>query len=141
MEVWPPGHKSPIHDHGDACAIIRVLSGTIQCTWYDTLISGQDPLRLGQPVSLNKDQVTWLGENQYQIHALENTTQQTCVTLQCYEFPKDNNLHEEKFRFIEETTKEKTEFIPNSDSTFADFFKYMKWEWDNKQPYPPSTPQ
>ena len=24
LEIWPPGHCSPIHDHGDANAIIKV---------------------------------------------------------------------------------------------------------------------
>ncbi|KAJ5290782.1 hypothetical protein N7478_000033 [Penicillium angulare] len=129
MEVWPPGHKSPIHDHGDACAVIRVLSGTIQCTWYDTLVENVDPIMLGQPVALKKDQITWLGENQYQIHALENKNDETCITLQCYEYPKDNDVHEEKFRFIETSTKAKDRFTPNSDSTFTEFYQLMKDEW------------
>lgn len=24
VEIWPPGHYSSIHDHGDACAVIKV---------------------------------------------------------------------------------------------------------------------
>jgi hypothetical protein len=139
MEVWPPGHKSPIHDHGNACAVIRVLSGAIQCTWYDTLVAGIDPIKLGQPVQLSKDQFTWLGENQYQIHALENTTQQTCVTLQCYEFPEDDNIHVEKFRYIKADSKEKKDFIPESDCTFTDFNRYMMQEWMTGRPYPTKT--
>lgn len=136
MEVWPPGHKSPIHDHGDACAIIRVLSGTIQCSYYDTLVSKVEPKLLGQPIELDKDQITWLGDNQYQIHALENIRSRTCITLQCYQFPKGNDLHEEKFRFFDASSKEQTDFHPNSDCTFTDFYDIMKTEWDTKKPYP-----
>ncbi|KAK6522771.1 hypothetical protein TWF281_002207 [Arthrobotrys megalospora] len=136
MEVWPPGHKSVIHDHGDACAVIRVLSGKIQCTWYDALISGTDPNPLGPPVQLQKDQITWLGKNQYQVHALENTQKETCVTLQCYQFPKGDNVHVEKFRYIDVTKKTKEPFKPNSDCTFEEFCGYMEWEWKNKKPYP-----
>ncbi|OKL56393.1 hypothetical protein UA08_08078 [Talaromyces atroroseus] len=135
MEVWPPKHMSPIHDHGDACAVIRVLSGTIQCTWYDALIQGFEPIKLGNEVLLKKDQITWLGENQYQIHALKNTMDKTCVTLQCYEFPHDNDVHEEKFRYIDSTTKNKKNFVPNSDCTFEEFYKYIKWEWTYKGPH------
>jgi len=134
MEVWPPGHRSVIHDHGDACAVIRVLSGTIQCTWYDSLESGKAPTQLGNQCLLRKDQVTWLGENQYQVHSLENKKDWTCVTLQCYEFGEENNVHEEKFRYVEKGS-EKKDFIPNSDCTFAEFYDYMDWEWKYQKAY------
>ncbi|KAK6353077.1 hypothetical protein TWF696_005067 [Orbilia brochopaga] len=132
MEIWPPGHKSPIHDHGDACAVIRVLYGKIQCTWYNSL--GPDPIKLCNPATLIKDQITWLGNNQFQCHALENTESETCITLQCYEFPREDNVHAEKFRFIEATTNKiaKEPFIPNSDCTLTDFYDYMKAEWSPK---------
>ncbi|KAK6504449.1 hypothetical protein TWF506_002646 [Arthrobotrys conoides] len=136
MEVWPPRHRSPIHDHGNACAVIRILSGAIQCTWYDAVIGGAEPTKLGEPVVLKKDKITWIGDNQYQVHALENTKEETCVTLQCYAFTDDNNLHVEKFQYIDAKSKDKAPFTPNSDCTFEDFYTYMKWEWDNKGPYP-----
>lgn len=136
MEVWPPGHRSVIHDHGDACAVIRVLSGSIQCTWYEALINGEDPVPLGNPVELEKDQITWLGDNHYQVHALQNNKKGTCVTLQCYEFPRHNNLHEEKFRYINATTREKEVFTPNSDCSFEVFYEIMLWEAKNHRPYP-----
>ncbi|KAF3906734.1 hypothetical protein AA313_de0202059 [Arthrobotrys entomopaga] len=141
IEVWPPKHKSPIHDHGDACAVIRVLSGAIQCTWYDAVISKTEPTVLCTPVLLQKGEITWLGDSQYQVHALENTQKQTCVTLQCYAFTDDNNLHVEKFFFIDATSKDKAPFTPNSDCTFEDFYTYMKWEWENKKPYPTGPPK
>lgn len=105
MEIWPPGHKSPIHDHGNACAVIRVLSGSIRCTWYDTLVTGRTPHSLGPPLELKKDMVTWLGDNQYQIHELENKSDRTCVTLQCYVFSKDDKIHKEQLTFLK-TAKE-----------------------------------
>ena len=27
LEIWPSGHHSPVHDHGNACAVIKVLYG------------------------------------------------------------------------------------------------------------------
>ena len=136
MEIWPPGHKSPIHEHGNACAVIRVLTGKIQCTWYNTIDEGVKPVAIGQPVQLNKDQFTWLGENQYQIHALENITEETCVTLQCYEFAAKDDLHEERFRFIEQDTDKRQDFVPNSDCTFTEFNNHMMYEWATGQPCP-----
>ncbi len=29
MEIWPPGHFSPIHNHGNAFGIVRMLHGSL----------------------------------------------------------------------------------------------------------------
>ena len=29
MEIWPPGHFSPIHNHGNAFGVVRLLHGSI----------------------------------------------------------------------------------------------------------------
>ena len=29
LEIWPAGHNSPIHNHGNAYGIVRVLHGDI----------------------------------------------------------------------------------------------------------------
>ncbi len=29
MEIWPPGHFSPIHNHGNSFGIVRMLHGSI----------------------------------------------------------------------------------------------------------------
>ncbi|KAJ5525311.1 hypothetical protein N7494_011961 [Penicillium frequentans] len=132
MEIWPPGHKSPIHDHGNACAVIRVLSGSIRCTWYDTLVTGRTPHSLGPPLELKKDMVTWLGDNQYQIHELENKSDRTCVTLQCYAFSKDDKIHKEQFDFLK--NGQRMGFTPDSDYTFAKFCEEMEKECPQKTP-------
>ncbi|XRM48126.1 hypothetical protein ABZX51_011066 [Aspergillus tubingensis] len=130
MEVWPPGHRSVIHDHGKACAVIRVLSGTINCTWYDSLDTEGGPRRLGNTAEFREGQVTWLGENHYQVHSLENRTQQTCITLQCYEFAENDNIHDENFWYIDGVGGEKRAWPPTSDCTFADFYNIMRRERD-----------
>ncbi len=37
IEVWPPGHYSPIHSHSSTYAVIRVLSGEILVRLYPAL--------------------------------------------------------------------------------------------------------
>ena len=37
VEIWPPDCYSPIHDHADTVAVIKVLSGTITSTFYNPL--------------------------------------------------------------------------------------------------------
>ncbi|KAL4895636.1 hypothetical protein BDV59DRAFT_172863 [Aspergillus ambiguus] len=61
MEIWPPGNSSPIHDHGNASAIIKALEGQNLCTYYSSLdIRGPDnePQPIGSPVLLKKGDVT-----------------------------------------------------------------------------------
>ncbi|GFG10268.1 cysteine dioxygenase [Aspergillus udagawae] len=128
MEIWPPGNSSPIHDHGNASAIIKVLEGQIDCTYYDSIDVGK-PIVIGS-VTFNKGAVTWLGEKQYQIHMLKNKYHMTCVTIQCYRYEDSDDQHSEFFRFIKDNKI--TNFAPNSDIQFSEFEEKMRHEWDQQ---------
>jgi len=45
LEIWPKDHSSPIHNHGDTTAIIKVLHGEIYSEFYNPLAekSGENP--------------------------------------------------------------------------------------------------
>ncbi|KAF4337730.1 cysteine dioxygenase [Fusarium beomiforme] len=129
MEIWPPGHKSPIHQHGDASAVIRVLYGKIQVSWFDKVEEGSPSQLIGNPVILEEGKVTWLGKDQYQVHQLENTSDTVCITLQCYQFDEDDNVHDEAFYWKDEKGNRK-KFIPNSDKAYGLFVREVKDEWD-----------
>ncbi|KAF5003515.1 hypothetical protein FDECE_9938 [Fusarium decemcellulare] len=129
MEIWPPGHKSPIHQHGEASAVIRVLYGSIDVTWFDALQEGSAPKKIGNPVRISKGDVTWLGDKQYQIHQLQNNCKTVCITLQCYQFEKHDIVHDEAFHWIDKN-RHLNEFIPNSDMAYGRFVQAMKAEWD-----------
>ncbi|RGP66306.1 cysteine dioxygenase type i [Fusarium sporotrichioides] len=129
MEIWPPGHMSPIHQHGDASAIIRVLYGSINVTWFDALQENGNPQVIGQPVNLKKGDVTWLGEDQYQIHQLRNMSKTVCITLQCYQFEKHDTVHDESFHWMD-SKRHIERFIPNSDMAYGQFVQAMKAEWE-----------
>lgn len=131
VEIWPSGHHSPIHDHGNASAVIKVLKSEINCTYFASL-NILDPE--GKPIKiktakLSKGQVTWLGENQYQIHQLHNDSKAVCVTLQCYGFEDDGSDHRETFDFITQGSTVDT-FVPNSDMAFGEFYDQIKKEWE-----------
>jgi hypothetical protein len=32
MEIWPPGHFSPVHNHGGCFGVVRVLHGEVRST-------------------------------------------------------------------------------------------------------------
>lgn len=37
LEIWPKNHSSPIHNHGDTTAIIKVLHGEIYSEFFNPL--------------------------------------------------------------------------------------------------------
>ncbi|KAG5789183.1 hypothetical protein H9Q69_011764 [Fusarium xylarioides] len=133
MEIWPPNHKSPIHQHGEASAVIRVLSGKIQVSWFDKVEEGSPSQLIGNPVILEEGQVTWLSKNQYQVHQLENTSDKVCITLQCYQFDADDNIHDEAFYWKDEKGHRR-KFIPNSDSAYGLFVQKVHEEWKKSHP-------
>ncbi|KAI8711932.1 Cysteine dioxygenase [Fusarium sp. LHS14.1] len=135
MEIWPPGHSSPIHQHGDASAIIRVLHGSIDVTWYDALKKNRIPKQIGNQVRLSEGDMTWLGEKQYQIHQLKNNTDKVCITLQCYQFEEHDTIHDEAFHWMDKKLQIK-DFIPNSDMAYGLFVQKMKEEWEAENPKP-----
>ncbi|KAJ4180116.1 hypothetical protein NW755_011965 [Fusarium falciforme] len=133
MEIWPPGHSSPIHQHGNASAVIRVLYGSIDVTWFDALKTNRMPKEINNPVRLSEGDMTWLGEKQYQIHQLKNNSDKVCITLQCYQFEKHDTIHDEAFHWMDKNLQIK-DFIPNSDMAYGLFVQKMKEEWEVENP-------
>ncbi|KAF4432140.1 Cysteine dioxygenase [Fusarium acutatum] len=133
MEIWPPKHKSPIHQHEDASAVIRVLYGQIQVSWFDKVEEGSPSQLIGNPVNLEEGKVTWLGKDQYQVHQLENTSDSVCITLQCYQFDDDDRIHDEAF-YWKDKDGHRNKFIPNSDSAYGLFVQKVHEEWKKSHP-------
>ncbi|KIY71581.1 hypothetical protein CYLTODRAFT_441230 [Cylindrobasidium torrendii FP15055 ss-10] len=136
LEIWPAGHYSPIHDHGDAYAVIKVLHGAIECTYYDALREQPAPNPLyPNPTVLCKGDVTWLGKEIYQVHRLRNlsTAGKVCCTVQCYQYGDKDTTHYEAFRYLKEegSLKEVEDFQPNSDADLATFKTTIWNEWKN----------
>ncbi|KAK5991267.1 hypothetical protein PT974_09547 [Cladobotryum mycophilum] len=152
MEIWPPGHFSPIHDHGNASAVIKVLYGSIDCTWYDAVHEDRTPVTvasdnakpienrypIGHAVKLSQGDVTWLGDNQYQIHKLHNRYKTVCITLQCYQFDDDKTAapdYREYFTYTDDAQKQHKSH-PTSDMDFVDLVKVLAAEWEIPSPIP-----
>jgi hypothetical protein len=126
LEIWPGGHYSPVHDHGNACAVIKVLHGSINCSWYDSL--RRDSIKIGAG-NLRTGDVTWIGDNNYQIHKLHNTTPSVCCTIQCYRYTEQDNVHYDGFNWVNDKG-DVAKFLPNSDKAFPEFRDIIKREWE-----------
>lgn len=128
MEIWPVGHYSPIHNHGGASAIIRVLNGSIHASLFPFL-SG-DYTTPFATTNFEKDDITWISPTLNQVHQLKNldTNKDTCITIQCYMYETDDNKHYDYFDYLDGNNVQQP-FEPNSDMEFIEFKKTIKNEW------------
>jgi len=131
MEIWPPGHFSPIHNHAGANAIIRVLSGNIQVKLFP-MLSHYHETPFAEKV-FSKDDVTWITPTLNQTHQLKNpfTDGPTCITIQCYMYGENNTIHYGYFDYIQGDSIQ--QFDPNSDMGFLEFKATMRKEWEQFQ--------
>ncbi len=130
MEIWPVGHYSPVHNHGGASAVIRVLHGSINVSLFPYL-GAVEPF--GQ-TNFKKEDVTWISPELNQVHQLKNLegNKDTCITIQCYMYEDDDTKHYDYFDYLD-ADGAKQQFEPNSDMGFVEFKKLMKKEWEEFQ--------
>lgn len=129
MEIWPVGHYSPIHNHGGAEAVIKVLHGAIDVDLYRMLSPfHQSPFATAAFV---KDDVAWISSRLNQVHKLVNRgTEEPCITIQCYLYADTNEAHWPYFDYLE--TAKIAHFDPNSDADYLTFKKIMRTEWERR---------
>ena len=141
MEIWPSGHYSPIHDHGGADAVIKVLHGEIKVDLYPFLSPAHRvPFTYAR---FRKGDVTWISARLNQVHKLENDNpDEPCITIQCYLYDETDPVHWPYFDYLKDGS-EIGLFDPNSDASYEEFKRIMKEEWANPpkpEPAPPAPP-
>ncbi|CAF0854776.1 unnamed protein product [Adineta steineri] len=131
LEIWPPGHYSPIHAHANTYGIIRVLYGEMNVTLYRTL-----SLKNTKPIHdtiIYENQVTWLSPGLNQVHKLKNQSpHKSCITIQAYEYVSDEVSHYEYFDYIDNSGQSIHKFDPVSDLDYSEFKNIMITEWNNR---------
>jgi predicted metal-dependent enzyme (double-stranded beta helix superfamily) len=132
MEIWPPGHYSPIHNHGSSSAVIRVLNGSINVSMFPYLSA--DVVEPFAKADFKKDDVTWISPTLNQIHQLKNLegNKDTCITIQCYMYENHDKTHYDYFDYLDADGKTQ-QYEPDSDMGFLEFKKTMKAEWKGRR--------
>jgi len=99
LEIWLYKHYSSIHDHGNAYAIIKVIHGSINVRVHKKMKThNQQPLKT---LTIAKGDVTWISPNWYQTHQLiNNTSEDYCATIQCYQYGNENDQHWPYFDYV-----------------------------------------
>ena len=138
MEIWPVGHYSPIHNHGGASAVIRVLNGSVQVSLFPFLST--DEVSPFAKAVFSKEDITWISPTLNQVHQLKNleTNKDTCITIQCYMYEQNDTRHYDDFDYVEKGLPVQ-QFEPDSDMDFVDFKKRMKTEWEEQNIQKKST--
>lgn len=133
MEIWPVGHYSPIHNHGGANAIIRVLYGSIHVKLYPYLCNDASGVEPFAEKDFYPGDITWLSPTLNQVHQLKNlkTNKSTCITIQCYMYDKKDTGHYDYFDYLGDNN-EKGFFEPDSDMDYIEFKNTIRKEWEKR---------
>lgn len=127
LEIWPGNHYSPIHDHGEACAVIKVLHGDIWVELYPEL--NPKVTNFFTEAVFHRGEVTYLTPEYYQVHRLVNRNPpgNMTATIQCYRYPDNDTIHWEYFDYI--NGDQIKHFTPNSDWEYIEFRALIRQEW------------
>jgi hypothetical protein len=129
MEIWPSGHYSPIHNHGGADAVIKVLHGAINVRLFAMLSLHHQGFFAN--TTFVKDEVTWISARLNQVHQLKNIDPfEPCITIQCYMYDETNLTHYPYFDYIGDSSI--GQFTPNSDADFLTFKQLMRDEYERR---------
>lgn len=132
MEIWPPGHFSPVHNHAGSHAIIRVLHGAIQVRLFPYLCCDVSGVPAFATTSFHKGQETWISPTLNQTHQLTNVGKSTCITIQCYMYDGKDRLHYDFFDYVDAEGVRK-QYEPDSDMEFVAFKERMRAEWEGRK--------
>jgi hypothetical protein len=134
MEIWPVGHYSPIHSHGNSNAIIRVLHGKIHVKLFPFLCEDGHNVEPFAEKIFSKNDITWISPTLNQVHQLVNDSSNldTCITIQCYMYDNENTTHYDYFDYIDGDGKVE-QYEPDSDMDFIKFREIIMEEWNNRQ--------
>lgn len=132
MEIWPPGHFSPVHNHAGSHAIIRVLHGAIQVQLFPYLCADLSGVPAFATTSFHKAQETWISPTLNQTHQLTNVGKSTCITIQCYMYDGKDRLHYDFFDYVDAAGMRK-QYEPDSDMEFVAFKELMRAEWKGRK--------
>lgn len=127
LEIWPTNHGSPIHSHGNTCAVIKILHGGLTIKVFNKHVDRPDAPALMQ-FDVKEGDVTWISPNWFQTHQLWNHTDDYCATLQCYQYGTDDLIHWPYFDYVA-STNTIGEFLPNSDYSFREMREIVMKEF------------
>ena len=127
LEIWPKDCGSPIHNHGNSYAVIKVLHGGLTISIFNKHADTKEAIPI-RKFDVHKGDLTWISPNWYQTHMLWNHTDDYCATVQCYQYGRTDVSEWPYFDYVADTN-EIEEFLPNSDFTFHEMREKVMAEY------------
>eukprot|EP00961_Rhodomonas_salina_P057650 774868-Rhodomonas_salina.1 len=117
LEVWPPGHSSPVHDHAGTFSAIKVLKGTLRNSQFAMLsdLPHHHAQKKIATTTLKEGDITWIHPFRFQIHQVKNVGAQTAISFHTYEYPDQNVKTMKGFDYIHPNGKHVTGASPVCD--------------------------
>ncbi|ROW14504.1 hypothetical protein VPNG_03175 [Cytospora leucostoma] len=85
--VWTPGKGSPIHDHGNAHCIMKILRGNLTETRYDFPDSDKaQPMRMISNRTYKENDVAYMAD-ELGLHSMQNNGGDYAISLHLYTPP------------------------------------------------------
>jgi len=140
LEFWPPGSRSPVHNHGSVCAIIKIVYGTIQNGTFNKMPSSvydKDSSKACIPEELikfdaYKGDVMWMSPEWFQTHQLRNVSNDFCASINCYRYDEDDKIQWNLFDYVNDENGQMGNFFPNTDFSFGEMRDLVIKEWNNR---------
>ena len=125
LELWPSKSTTHIHNHGAACGVIKTLFGRMKISIYNKATDPSPPVIEVKPLmtfDIKQGDFTWMDENWYQTHKVENITDDFCATLQSFRYRSDDNIQWPGHDYIQEGDHSESlgVFYPEVDMTFRE---------------------
>lgn len=129
LEIWPKNHGSPIHNHGNAYAVIKVLHGGLTIKVFNKHVFVTTDAPPLQKFDVKAGDITWISPNWFQTHQLWNYTDDYAATVQCYQYGTNDFTHWPYFDYVAGTDVIH-EFLPDSDYTFHEMRSIVLKEYE-----------
>ena len=124
LELWPAKSKTLVHNHGAACGVIKILFGRMKFSIYNKPTNpppAHDNVKPLMTFSAQQGEFTWMDENWYQTHHVENETDDFCATLQSFRYQRDDKIQWPGHDYIQDSECDSLGiFYPAIDTTFRE---------------------
>ena len=127
LEIWPKDCGSPIHNHGNSYAVIKVLHGGLTISIFNKHADIKEAIPI-RTFDVHKGDLTWISPNWYQTHMLWNHTDDYCATIQCYQYSENDDCQWPYFDYVSSSNVIE-EFLPNSDFTYREMKEKVMAEY------------
>lgn len=92
--VWSPGKGSPIHDHGNAHCLMKILKGDLTETQFEFPKPGakEEPMTVIKKTTYKENEVTYMAD-ELGLHRVTNEGSDFAVSLHCGLLPEQRHLY------------------------------------------------